>query len=196
MGATILTIGRKANKDGANLGNGYAVLVSVSVLLANRLRGIAPRKTWAYLVHVLGLGERAAKHRLAISTDGLTVSRDFTVDELAVLLRSEHGFQFLVDVMADAKPAWWKLCRPLMEAADAQRLQMAARKKIQQALEGALNADNDLTATIDRGQTALALRTTDCSGARLAPHGGPHGHRVAGYGLLPRPVAAAVKQKA
>jgi len=120
-------------------------------------------------------------------------TREFAVDELAALLRSEHGFQFLVDVMADAAPAWWRLCRPLMTAADAQRMQVAARRKIKQALEQVLDADSKLTTTIERGQAALILQDEEFYGARLAPHGGPDGQNTSAYGVPRRAVAPTSK---
>lgn len=112
------------------------------------------------LAGLLGLSDGAARKKL-------TGERDLSVDELATLLRSEHGFQILSDMMADARPQWWSLCAPLMQAAEARRLQHAAQKKIQSALRGALNADTDLSATINRAEAALSFQDEDFMRAHL-----------------------------
>lgn len=172
-----------ANSRGAKTGLNRSVSGSVSQNIAERLKAIYPDKTWSFVWKLLWPTardkERAAKHRVA-------ATRDFTVDELATLLRSEHGFHFLADMMGDARPQWWALCAPLMQAAEARRLQHAAQKKIQRALRGALDADTDLSATIHRAEAAMAFQDEDF----MRPHlDGLHAQR----GLLDRPVASPAK---
>jgi len=79
--------------------------------------------------------------------------RNFTADDIAELLRTDHGFEILTAIMADAKPKWWVLVSSFMEVRDAQRLQAEARARIRRAVRGALDADADLTAAIARADT-------------------------------------------
>lgn len=191
MGASVVSIGQNANRGGAVSGTKNPVMGTISQALRDRLKALFPKQTWTYVEKLLYPGqdrERLVKHRLA-------GTREFSVDELAALLRSEQGFKFLVDVMADAKPNWWRLCLPLMTAADAQRMQVAARRKIKQALEDVRDADCELTATIERGQAALALQDEEFYSARLAPLSRSGGAPNSAYGLQRRAVAPAGKQK-
>lgn len=91
-------IGR--NLRGAGTGIKNAVLGNTSDLLVSFFKGLWPSATWKGLARSLGLSERTAKHRLART-------RDFSADELAALIRSDHGFDVLAIIMADAAPAWW-----------------------------------------------------------------------------------------
>jgi len=76
-------------------------LGTVQVSLMAIAKAISPVKTWAYVATLLCTTERTAKHRLANT-------REITADEIAKLLRSEDGIHFLVALMADARPSWWK----------------------------------------------------------------------------------------
>lgn len=100
-------------------------------------RQIFPRKTWLEISQFFGLSERGAKHRLA-------GSREFSAEEIAIMLRSEHGLTFLSAIMADANPPWWVAFRQQVAIKDARRLEAAARRKLQEALD----AEADLSATI------------------------------------------------
>jgi hypothetical protein len=136
------------------MGAGNAGTGTISELIAECLKNIFHEKTWASVEKLLWPGqerERLAKHRLA-------ATRDFTVDELATLLRSEHGFTILSAIMTDARPGWWRLCMPLMQAADARKLQRQAQAKIARALKGALDADDDLSASIARAEAAFSVQ--------------------------------------
>lgn len=90
-----------ANRGGPVLAHGISVSAHLHRALSKYLRVIFPRKTWAYLSELTGIEESAAKHRLA-------GTRRYTAEEIAALLRSEQGIQFLVVLMGEARPAWWK----------------------------------------------------------------------------------------
>jgi hypothetical protein len=128
-----------ANSVGAGTGIRNAEVGSISSVMIECAKGISPRKTWSYLVNALGVSERVAKHRLARS-------REFTVEELALMLRSERGIDYLVAIMGDAEPAWWSRFKKHVAVAEAARMQRAARRKLQEAID----ADADLSAAITR----------------------------------------------
>lgn len=128
-----------ANSGGAETGIQNPGTGNISALIVECAKGISPRKTWGYLVNALGISERVAKHRLA-------GTREFTVDELAVMLRSERGIDYLVAIMGDAEPAWWSRFKKHVAVAEAARMQRAARRKLQEAID----ADADLSAAITR----------------------------------------------
>jgi hypothetical protein len=110
-------------------------------------RAVFPHKTWAALASLFGLSERGAKYKLA-------GDRAFTVDELAVLLRSEHGLQLLITVMGDANPAWWRRLQQQLAIADARQHERVARRRLREAI----HAGESLAATIERAETALCIQ--------------------------------------
>jgi hypothetical protein len=120
------------------------------------VRDLAPQKTWAFLTGKLGICERTAKHRLA-------GNREFTADELAQLLWTEEGFYLFAAIMeaAPKKPLWWRICRPLMDVADIERMQLHAKRRLQAAVTGALGNDAQLAAGIEAGRAALAVQDPD-----------------------------------
>jgi hypothetical protein len=144
----------RANSGAAILGVRNAETGITNFLILECLKTISPTKPWAVLMKALGLTARTAKHR----TDG---DRKFSTGELALLLRSEDGFKFLVAVMADAQPTWWRVCRPLMEVAETQKMQAAARRRLRHVIEGAVNADREISATIQRAEAALCVQDED-----------------------------------
>lgn len=139
---------RMANLGGAALCTKKTQLVPTWRMLADCARKIFPGKTWADLGLELNLEERVAKHRLK-------GTRKFSLDELRHLLRSEDGFKYLTALMAGAEPKWWRLCVPLMEVAEVQAMQIAARKRLRRAVQGALDADRDTTAALGRADALL-----------------------------------------
>ncbi len=105
----------------------------------------------------LGISDKTAKRKL-------NLERALTVEELGILIRSERGFEVVAAIMGDAKPAWWRLVIPLMDAADARKMQIAARRRLKQTIESALDADQHLTATIQRAE---ALSDQDHVGSHI-----------------------------
>lgn len=98
----------------------------------------------------LGITDKTAKRKLRLE-------RTISTEELGELIRSERGFEIVTAVMGDARPEWWRLCALLMDAADVRKMQMAAQRRIAKTLEGALDADRALSATIARAE-ALAVQ--------------------------------------
>lgn len=115
----------------------------------------------------LNISDKTAKRKL-------NHERCLTAEELGVLIRSEQGFQILEAIMGNAKPAWWRIVVPLKDAADARQVQLAARRRLKQTIESALDADQHLTRTI---QAAEALSDQD--------HAGPHVDALRAMGGLP-----------
>lgn len=143
-----------ANSASAVLGIKYAGTVSTNSLIVGCLKKIYGKKAWTALVDIFDFKERRAKHRTGSS-------RKFKAEELAQFLQSEDGFEFLVAVMADARPTWWRVCRPLMEVAETQKMQAAARRRLRRVIEGAVDADREISATIQRAEAALCVQDED-----------------------------------
>lgn len=106
----------------------------------------------------LGISERTAKRKLGCE-------RELSAEEIGLLIRSEQGFHFVTAIMGDARPEWWRICSALMDAADIRKMQMAAQRRIAKTLEGALDADRTLSATIARAE-ALAIQDEE----HVRPH--------------------------
>jgi hypothetical protein len=163
-----------ANSVGAVSGIENAETGSVSFALAEMARAISPRKTWGYLVSLMHVHERVAKHRL-------NGTRRFTDEDIALLLRSERGIDYLVAIMGDAEPAWWQRFKKHVAVAEAARMQRAARRKLQEAID----ADADLSAAITR---AAVLQDEDFHRPQV------DALRASG-GLQNRAVASATKRR-
>lgn len=87
---------------------------AVTCTISDIFRSKYPSKTWGFISNLLGLSERAAKHRLA-------TSRPYTVAELQIILQSEDGFDFLNALMEDAQPKWWWWAKRVMATAERRR---------------------------------------------------------------------------
>lgn len=163
-----------ANGGGAATAPRNTQIGDINRVLIETARAISPAKTWAYLVSLIRVSERVAKHRVA-------GSREFTVDELALMLRSERGIDYLVSIMGDAEPAWWQAFKRQVALADAVKMQRAARRRIKEAVD----ADADLSAAIAR---AVAFQDEEFHR--------PHADALGAMARLPNsPVAATTKRR-
>jgi len=141
-----ISIGGRRNANsvtGQLVGNDRPKRRSISpVMLA--ARSLWPRKTAAELAELTGASLRTAERWLA-------GERTLSTDALAALIRSERGLDFLVALMADAEPVWWRRVKAYFAAIDAQRLQRAARRRLREAID----ADTALSAAIGRADALL-----------------------------------------
>lgn len=135
----------------ANQGGGETCTIScttrhLNVTIAQCLRALFPRKTWLRLIELTGLSERTAKYRMS-------GERDFSAGELATLLRSEHGLEFLAALMIGAEPPWWSTVQTAF------KLGAMRRHKLQ--LQEAINEAERLGDTLARAETALGVCDPD-----------------------------------
>lgn len=93
----------------------------------------------------IGVSDKTAKRKL-------NLERGLTVEELGKLIRSERGFEIVAAIIGDAKPQWWRIMVPLMDAADARQVQIAARRRLAKTIESAVDADRHLTAALQRAE--------------------------------------------
>jgi hypothetical protein len=136
---------------GANAKRGVAISgpsKSQSGAVIETLRKIFPEHARKVLAVTLGISFGAAKKKI----EG---DREISLDEFAVLLRTPKGFQYLTAVMSDSTVQWWRLLAPMMEVAEVQAMQHRARRKLRNAVQGAMNADADITAAIARADALL-----------------------------------------
>lgn len=122
--------------------------------------GLWPRKTKLYLADRACVSPRSVE-RWQQGRDSLSAPA------LANLIRSEEGWQFLSAVMEGEKPQWWRLVCQLMGAAEAQRMQIAARRRLRRLVEEALDADRDLSAALARAE-ALSVSDPEFFGEHVA----------------------------
>jgi len=182
--------GHKTDLDIAVLVSGLSVHQAITAVLKFK----EARKTWAFLADLVSapdneMKESVAKHRIA-------GRRDYTVEELQAILRSEEGLDFLVAVMGDAQPTWWRWMMRVITLASVRRRQAEDAQEIlkletsgdvdvgaRRRIKGALDADRRLSAAVARAETALGFSrpNMDRVGADLDSRSA----RVS-----PRPVAA------
>jgi len=131
----------------------------INFSVIKRFKGLF-EKPYAVLADMLAVSERTAKRKLA-------GERDLSGEELERLIRSEQGFEIVAAIMADCSrpPKWWRICAPVMEAAEIREMQMIAQRRITKAIEGALDADKQLSATL-RYSEALSVHDED----HMRPH--------------------------
>jgi hypothetical protein len=182
--------GISPNRGGAETGIDFSVLgtkSNVNHTISALLRIKEPRKTWGFLCDLLyrtsGLEvtERVAKHRLA-------GTRDYTVEELQTLLRSDEGLDFLVAIMGDARPAWWVWITKVMTLAAVRRRQAEDAQEIlkletsgpvetgsRRRIKRALDADARISSAVARAETALGFQKPDMGRVGPVVAGGKHG---------------------
>jgi hypothetical protein len=112
------------------------------------IKKVFPEHARKVIGRFLNLSEGGAKKKI----EG---DREFTADELAALLRTEHGFRLLTEIMVNARPKWWVLCSAFMRVRSAEKMQAQARDEIKSAMQDALDADATLAATISHADALL-----------------------------------------
>jgi hypothetical protein len=93
---------------------------------------------------IAGVSVRAAERWIA-------GEREISTDALARLLRSEHGLQFLVAIMGEARPKWWTWFLRIGVVSRVLRRRQADMKLLREAMD----ADRDVTAAIARADALL-----------------------------------------
>lgn len=159
MSAASAIARHSANLSGAETCTDNAASCTISEVLRSKF----PIKTWSVVAELFNLQERTAKHRLA-------GTRVYGVGELQALLRSEDGLDFLVAVMGDAQPTWWRWITRVMTLAAVRRRQAEDAQEIlkletsgdvdigaRRRIKGALDADKRLSGAIARAETTLGL---------------------------------------
>ena len=121
--------------------------------VVNKIKGLFPKDTVKCLATWLNVSIETARHRIK-------GNREFNLDEIVDLLHAEHGFEILSALMSRAErpPRWWRVCMPLMDLADAERMVAVVRKKTQDAI-------------LSREETIDALETEIRRAQALAIHG-------------------------
>lgn len=95
-------VGANAKTGGAVSGPTKPVSGATSLRLVEAAKTLSPVKTWGYLADLLHKKAGTAKHRAR-------GTRRLSDDDIAALLQSEQGIHFLVAIMADARPRWWRM---------------------------------------------------------------------------------------
>lgn len=157
-----------AKTGGAKTCTTLTAIGTINSAIANKIREIYSSKTAETLAVWLRISVRTAKHRLAST-------REFTLDEVAVILASEHGFQVIAAIMKEAQrttpnwraPDWWNVCEPLMDLADVERMAELARRRAQKIIRKREATDDALESEIRLAQT-LAIQGSGPARARLA----------------------------
>lgn len=148
MSATSVTLGAKANGGGGVVTYRPTQESGLVQRLMQKAHELWPIKA----THGLAASSNTSPRSVERWSQG---KGGISAEALANLIRSDHGFQFLTAIMADAQPKWWRVCAALMDANDAQRLQMQARRRLRRVIRGALDADVELTASIARADSLL-----------------------------------------
>lgn len=155
MSASVQISGSRATGSGSISVTRFTRSGSINFSIISKFKQMYHDKPSSILAHWLGISERTAKRKLA-------GQRPFNVEEIGALIRSEQGFEFIATLMADHKPAWWRILKPLMDSADIRKMQMQAQKRITKILEDALDADQSLQASIARAD-AVVIRDEEFS---------------------------------
>lgn len=100
MVASSATTGNFAKKSGGALCAQNAESVQLTTAISEKVKAVFD-KPYRALVDILNISERDAHYRLASA-------RKYTATDIARLLRSDDGIQFLVVLMESARPRWWK----------------------------------------------------------------------------------------
>jgi hypothetical protein len=133
------------------------------------LRATFPQHARKALRRVLGLSDGGARKKL-------TGERNLSPAEIATLLRSDHGLEFLTVIMADARPRWWVQVQAAFK--------LGAMRRRKQELQEAIHEAEQLGDTLSRAETALRVSDEDF-----------HGAHADALGSLRRDLAGAVARR-
>lgn len=106
----------------------------------------------------IGVSDKTAKRKL-------NLERGLDVEELGKLIRSERGYEIVAAIMGNSMPVWWRIVVPLMDAADARKMQVAANRRVAKTIERMVDADKALSASIQYAET-LAVQDEE----HISPH--------------------------
>lgn len=184
----VMTAAYAGSAKASNSGSGRSctatpnpcTLFEVSPAITEVFKEKFPLKTWAHIGSSLGLQERAAKYRASNS-------RTYTSDELAALLRGEEGLDFLVAVMGDARPIWWRWALKVLAIAAVRRRQAEDQQLImrleagqgepsaRRRIKGAMDANKRVSAAIARAEAALGFQDPNLDRVDGPRSGGANG---------------------
>lgn len=137
MTAASPAIARKANFGGAEIcGRSRNTLRSDDTVISV-CRAIFPNKCAQHVSDLTGYPLRTVEYIFA--------GGKMPADMLATLIRSDYGVRFVSALMVDATPTWWTRIKSYLTTLDAMKLQRAAQRKLQEALD----AESDLSAAIE-----------------------------------------------
>lgn len=144
MTAASLAIGKNANDGSAiNCGRSRNTLRSDDAIISV-CRAIFPNKCAQHVSDLTGYPLRTVEYIFA--------GGKMPADLLAILIRSDYGVRFVAALMVDATPTWWTRIRSYLTTLDAMKLQRAAQRKLQEALD----AEGDLSAAIENSTRILS----------------------------------------
>lgn len=149
-------------------GYGLSVLDQVSTIhqaITEFFVQLQPLKTWGLIQKTLGLKEHAAKHRAANH-------RDYSVEELQMLLHGDNGDQILDLLMKTANPVplWWQEHQATRTLTYARGLQAASRQlalsidnapmeqPTRRKLRKFIDADRTISAARSEAEATVGLR--------------------------------------
>lgn len=142
MTATFTTARELANFSGDQSADQSRPVGRAVEAVMRAARALWARKLPAELAAITGASQRHVER-------WLSGDRGISADHLAALIRSEHGREFLVALMADANPEWWR------DTQEAMRLGWVRRQH--KKLEEVLRAHDSIGATIARAEAAIRV---------------------------------------
>lgn len=110
------------------------------------LRALLGPKPWTALADWFGLSNGAARKKMY-------GERALSADEIAALLRSEHGRDVLAALMGDAQPKWWRAVKSQTLVIESKQASYRAKRMLREAIDVVDETEH----AIDRVETALAL---------------------------------------
>ena len=132
---------------------------STNSAIIRKIKEIYPTQTVPALAAWLSRAKGKAEVSFSTAKNRLMGTRQFSLEDIETLLHDEQGFPILKALMERApnNPDWWRVCEPLMDMADAERMRLAIRKRVSRAIEGHYNADQQLEDEIRHSET-LAIQ--------------------------------------
>lgn len=137
--ASIIQYG-KAKRRGGDLCTSNARAVHLNLSLATCAKAVFTKPVQT-LMGLFKIGERDAKYRLS-------AERKFTAAEIQALLQTEEGIRFLVTIMADARPAWWRAVQRAMLMGSAVRRAEADAEMLRRFADAEQSATQTIPAAL------------------------------------------------
>jgi hypothetical protein len=128
--------------------------------LMQKARELFPNKTALHLVEITGYSQRTCEY-------WLSGDAKLPADALAMILRSEWGLDFLQVAMAESRASWWRKLAAYFATITAVKLQKAARRKMQEAID----ADGELDALLQQDEAFYRPHADAARAVAKSPRG-------------------------
>lgn len=131
MSVVSITAAKNAKPDQERSFQDQEASLPTNSIVMRVARALWPSKTDMALSHRTGTSDRMCRY-------WLSEKYKLSADDLAALLRSDEGFEYLTAIIGDSKPVWWRAFKRSVRRAELRRLHAQLARDIEENEQGEL----------------------------------------------------------